>query len=69
MDTSTTTQTTKRKFIDCRETPSDDKCSLRISGRPDEVLLAAKQHAIAVHGEKDSPELTSMLRGAMKDER
>ena len=66
---STTPTTSQRKFVDCREVPSQGGCTLRISGRADEVLLAAKQHAITVHNEKDTPELLSMIRRSMKDER
>jgi Protein of unknown function (DUF1059) len=68
-NTSTTPTIITRKFVDCRELPSQLGCTLRISGRPDEVLLAAKHHAITVHGEKDSPELLSMIRRSMKDDR
>ena len=58
-----------RKFIDCREYPSEKNCSLYISGTEDEVLSAARQHAVSAHGHTDSPELVSQLRGAMHDER
>ena len=57
-----------RKFVDCREFPSELNCSLRISGEEDEVIRAAANHAVDVHGEKDSPELRAQLRGAIKDE-
>lgn len=61
-------QTQKRKYIDCREYPSEKNCSLRISGREEEVLQAARQHAVSAHGHVDSPELTDGLRKSMKDE-
>lgn len=57
-----------RKFVDCRDYPSQMNCSLRISGSEDEVLRAATDHAISVHGHKDSPELRDGLRKSMKDE-
>ncbi len=61
-------QTQKRKYIDCREYPSEKNCSLRISGSEDEVLHAARQHAISAHGHADSPDLSDGLRRSMKDE-
>ncbi|NOK08919.1 DUF1059 domain-containing protein [Corallococcus exercitus] len=57
-----------RKTMDCREAPSESNCSLTITGEEDEVLRAAVEHAISVHGEKDSPELREMIRGSLKDE-
>jgi predicted small metal-binding protein len=59
-----------RKYIDCREFPSDVKCSITIAAdREDELMEAAVQHAVAVHGHKDSPELRSQLRGVMHEGR
>lgn len=58
-----------RKFIDCREYPSDTRCSLYLSGEEEEVLNAARAHAIAVHGAKDDSNLRDELRRALKDER
>lgn len=57
-----------RKYVDCREYPNQIGCTLRISGREDEVLRAATEHAISTHGEKDSVELRDWIRGHMKDE-
>ena len=57
-----------RKFIDCREMPSDKKCTVAISADTDaELLEAAVQHAVAVHGHKDSAELRKQIKGAFKD--
>jgi predicted small metal-binding protein len=57
-----------RKYIDCREYPSDSKCSVAISADTDtELLNAAAQHAVAVHGHKDSPEMRAELRKLLKD--
>jgi hypothetical protein len=56
-----------RKFIDCREYPSDKNCSLRISGTEDEVLDAATQHAVSTHGHENSPELREQIRLLLKD--
>ncbi len=60
---------TTRKYIDCRNHPSEKNCSLYISGTEDEVLTAAKQHAIGAHGHADSPELTAQLKQGLRDER
>ena len=57
-----------RKYVDCREYPSDTKCSIALSADNDnELIEAAVQHAVAVHKHKDSPELRSMLRSAIKE--
>ncbi|HLY03077.1 MAG TPA: DUF1059 domain-containing protein [Candidatus Cybelea sp.] len=57
-----------RKFIDCREYPSESKCTIAISAdNEDELVEAARQHAIAVHQHADSPELRTMLRSAVKE--
>jgi hypothetical protein len=58
----------KRKVIDCRLSPSENNCSLTISGREDEVLAVALRHAIQEHGHQDSPELRQQLRQVLKDE-
>jgi predicted small metal-binding protein len=57
-----------RKFIDCREFPSEMNCTIAISADTEkEVLEAAVQHAVAVHRHQDSPELRDTLKGAIKD--
>jgi predicted small metal-binding protein len=58
-----------RKVADCREFPSDSKCTLTIAGEEEEVVRAAAVHAADVHGHKDTPELRSELRKMLKDER
>jgi hypothetical protein len=58
-----------RKFIDCREFPSEKNCSLKISGTEGEVLQAAAQHAVSSHGHSDTPELLEMLRSGLREER
>jgi predicted small metal-binding protein len=46
-----------RKFIDCREYPSEMNCTLALSAdTEDELLEAAVQHAITVHGHEDTPD-------------
>jgi predicted small metal-binding protein len=58
-----------RKVADCREFPSDSKCSITIAGEEEEVVRVAAMHAADVHGHKDTPELRSELRKMLKDER
>ncbi len=57
-----------RKYIDCRDQPSVNNCSLRISGREDEVVRTASHHAITDHGHAGGPGLDEAIRGALKDE-
>ena len=57
-----------RKFIDCREFPSEMKCSVSIAADSEaELLEAAVQHAVSVHGHEDTPDLRAMLKGAFHD--
>lgn len=57
----------ERKYIDCREYPSEMNCTVMLSAdSEDELLEAAIQHAVSVHGEKDTPELRSALRKMFK---
>ena len=57
-----------RKYIDCREFPSDSKCSVAIAADTEaELLDAAAQHAAAVHGHIDSPAMRTELRKLFKD--
>jgi predicted small metal-binding protein len=54
-----------RVFIDCREIPSDKKCSLAMAADNEEELMsAAVQHAVNTHGHKDTPELRAMIKSA-----
>jgi predicted small metal-binding protein len=57
-----------RKSIDCRNYPSDNDCSLKISGTEEEVLDAAVQHAVSAHGHRESAELRQEIRSMLKDE-
>ena len=58
-----------RKFIDCREYPSEMNCTVFMSADSDsELLEAAVQHAVAVHGHTDTPELRETLRSLFKEE-
>ena len=44
-----------RKYIDCRNYPSEKNCSLRISGTEEEILEIAVQHAVGSHGHENTP--------------
>ncbi len=58
-----------RKYIDCREYPSEMNCTMFMSADSDtELLEAAVQHAVAVHGHTDTPELRETLRSLFKEE-
>lgn len=59
----------ERKYVDCRESaPAGAGCSLRISGREDEVVRAAAQHSVDVHGAQAGRGLESAIRGQLKRE-
>ncbi|REK90049.1 DUF1059 domain-containing protein [Streptomyces inhibens] len=57
-----------RKKVDCRDYPSEVNCTLVITGEEDEVVRAASEHAVSVHGHTDSPELRQQIRTMLKDE-
>lgn len=57
-----------RKYIDCREIPSEMNCTVGIAADSEaELLEVAVQHAVAVHSHDDTPELRSMIRQGIKD--
>lgn len=57
-----------RKYIDCREFPSEMNCSVAISADTDKELIeAAVQHAVSVHKHQDTPELREQIRQTMKE--
>lgn len=57
-----------RQFIDCRDYPSDIRCTVALSADSEKELLeAAVQHAVAVHGHNDTPELREMLKTLFKE--
>ena len=60
--------TTKRKVADCRLMPSENNCSLTISGTEEEVVKAATEHAVSSHGHKDTPEFREQVKTMLKDE-
>ncbi|CAG7622298.1 DUF1059 domain-containing protein [Actinacidiphila bryophytorum] len=57
-----------RKVADCRQFPSESNCTLTISGEEEEVVRAATEHAVSVHGHSDSPELREQVRSTLTDE-
>jgi predicted small metal-binding protein len=57
-----------RKMADCRRFPSESNCSLTIIGDEEEVVRAAAEHAVSVHGHDDSDELRDQIRGMLEDE-
>ncbi len=57
-----------RKYVDCREVPSESGCTLAIVGEPDEVVSAAVAHMKTVHSHNEpDAELADMVRGELKD--
>lgn len=56
-----------RMFVDCRDYPSEMNCTVAISADTKKELVdAAVQHAVAVHGHHDSPELREQLGKMIK---
>ncbi len=56
-----------RQFIDCRAFPSETNCSVAIAAdTEDELLEAAVQHAVAVHGHVDTPEFRKMVASSFQ---
>jgi len=56
-----------RQYVDCREFPSETNCSIAIAADSKEELIeAAVQHAVAVHGHEDTPEFRQQLASIIK---
>jgi predicted small metal-binding protein len=56
-----------RKYIDCREIPSDSKCTVTIAADSEKELMdVAVQHAVQQHGHQDTPEFRQQLTSAIK---
>lgn len=56
-----------RYFIDCRDVPSESGCSIAISADTEnELVEAAAQHAVAVHGHADDDSLREALRDGVR---
>jgi hypothetical protein len=58
----------ERKVMDCGKNPSNINCTLRISGREEEVLPVAIYHAVTAHGHEDTPEFRKQLQSMLEDE-
>ena len=59
---------TPRKIIDCRNFPSEKKCTIAISGAEEEVLDLAVLHASTSHGHQQTSELREQLRSMLENE-
>jgi predicted small metal-binding protein len=60
--------TMTRYYVDCRDIPSESKCSVAISADSKEELLeAAVEHATHTHGEVDTPEFREKLAMQFKE--
>jgi hypothetical protein len=57
-----------RKYIDCREMPSENNCDLAMAGSEEHLLDAAMIHVVTAHKHEDTPELRAEIRQALKDE-
>ncbi|HVK94027.1 MAG TPA: DUF1059 domain-containing protein [Noviherbaspirillum sp.] len=57
-----------RKFVDCREFPSETGCTVALSADSEQELLdAAVQHAVTVHNHVDTPELREQIKQLFRD--
>ena len=57
-----------RMMADCRRFPSESNCQMTFIGPLDEVVEAAAQHAVTVHGQTDyfkaaGPKFAGVLAG------
>lgn len=58
-----------RKFIDCREFPSQTKCTVTIAADSEaELMEVAVQHALKVHGHQDTPAFRAQLKQAIRED-
>jgi predicted small metal-binding protein len=58
-----------RMFVDCRDYPSEMNCTIAISADTKKELVdAAVQHAVVVHGHQDGPQLREQLAKMIKTE-
>jgi len=54
-----------RKYVDCRQFPSETNCTVTISADTEKELMEiAVLHAVTVHGHKDTPEFRGDLKNA-----
>ena len=59
----------KRNVADCRQFPTEKKCTLTIAGTEEEVLTVAVWHAVHSHRHKETPQLREQIRAMLKDEK
>ena len=57
-----------RVMADCRRFPSESNCTLTIIGEEEEVVNAAAEHAVSVHGHEDAPEFREQIKGMLEPE-
>jgi hypothetical protein len=57
-----------RKYMDCREMPSESNCDLAMAGSEEHLVEAAVNHAVIAHGHENSPELRAQVMQALKEE-
>lgn len=57
-----------RKYMDCREMPSESNCDLAMAGSEEHLMAAAVNHAVTAHGHEDTPELREQIAQSLKDE-
>jgi hypothetical protein len=55
-------------MADCRRFESESNCTLTIIGEENEVVNAAAEHAVSVHGHEDTPELRGQIQGMLEPE-
>ena len=58
-----------RKYIDCRDYPQvEERCTVAISAdSEDELVEAAVQHGVKVHGYEDTPDLRREMKASIKE--
>jgi hypothetical protein len=57
-----------RKYVDCREMPSESNCDLTMAGSEEHLVEAAAIHAVTAHQHEDTLELREQIRGSLKEE-
>jgi predicted small metal-binding protein len=55
-----------RVMADCRRFESESNCSLTIIGDEEEVVRAAAEHSVSVHGHEDTPQLREDVKGMLE---
>jgi predicted small metal-binding protein len=57
-----------RYFVDCRDHPNAEKCTLAlVADKKEELLEAVVQHVTSVHGYKDTPEFREQIVKEFKE--